>query len=203
MPLLHPCCARQQVVRGNHNIAATLYEAALVRDPVAARRTAHLLYRTELSILVEATTRVDKILRFRSISGAYLRVRACSASQTHARSCVRMRLMQLHANAPRSLSPASRVWTETGTTQKDMRAVRGEEETPKLVYPDLISKQVPAEFGTSSPPRPFAARVARAFFVPAHPRLGRASDSHMCRGRCSLPAARRWVSSRVQLVLTR
>jgi hypothetical protein len=61
---------RQQVVRGNQNLAATLYESALLSDARAARKTAHILHKTELSMQVEATTRVDRILRFRSISGA-------------------------------------------------------------------------------------------------------------------------------------
>jgi hypothetical protein len=78
---------RQQVVRGNQNLAATLYESALLSDARAARKTAHILHKTELSMQVEATTRVDRILRFRSISGACLWIRARSSLQTRPCSC--------------------------------------------------------------------------------------------------------------------
>ncbi len=79
---------RQQVVRGNQNLAATLYESALLSDARAARKTAHLLHVAEMSMQVEATTRVDKILRFRSISGACLWIRAHSSLQTRTCSCI-------------------------------------------------------------------------------------------------------------------
>ena len=78
---------RQQVVRGNQNLAATLYESALLSDARAARKTAHILHKTELSMQVEATTRVDRILRFRSISGECLWIHARNSFQTHACSC--------------------------------------------------------------------------------------------------------------------
>ena len=78
---------RQQVVRGNQNLAATLYESALLSDARAARKTAHILHKTELSMQVEATTRVDRILRFRSISGACLWIRARSSLQTRPCPC--------------------------------------------------------------------------------------------------------------------
>jgi len=53
----------------DNNKAARLYEEALLRDPVQARRTALELHKNELGMQTEATSRIDRVLRFRAISG--------------------------------------------------------------------------------------------------------------------------------------
>ena len=97
-------------------------------------------------------------------------VRVCGSARTAP--CRRARALAFPTDAsrhlhPHSHAPSSRFWTETGTKGRDVHTMRGKEKMTALLYPDLISKQVPAEFGTSASLLPglLSATCGRSVYV--------------------------------------